>query len=129
MPKTIDEPFSKAKQTCFRLLKIRPRSRQELQERLTQKNYSPEVIAKVVAVLTGLKLIDDRRFAHDWVSWRLTNSYGKHRIIAELKQKGINDTLITETLNNALTDYNEERIARDLAKKRIHRYHNLETST
>lgn len=128
MPKTIDQPFSKEKQYCFRLLKIRPRSIKELEERLRQRRVSLEVIKSIVAYLSDLGLLDDAKFAHDWIHWRIANGYGKHRIIAELKQKGILDTIIAETIDETLAGYDEERIARDLAQKRIKRYKDLETA-
>ncbi|MFA6378589.1 MAG: regulatory protein RecX [Candidatus Omnitrophota bacterium] len=126
MPKTIDQPFSKEKQYCFRLLKIRSRSIKELEERLRQRRVSLEAIKNVVTYLGDLGLLDDVKFAHDWMNWRIANGYGKHRIIAELKQKGILDTIIAETIDETLVGYDEERVARDLAQKRIKRYKDLE---
>jgi regulatory protein len=129
VPKTIDQQFSKEKQYCFKLLKIRPRSIKELEERLRQRKISLGVIKNVISYLANLGLLDDVKFAHDWVAWRLHNGYGKHRILTELKQKGVPENIIVQTLNEALTDYNEENIANDLAQKRIKRYKNLETDT
>jgi regulatory protein len=129
VPKTIDQSFLKAKQYCFTLLKIRPRSIKELDGRLRQKRYTPELIKKVMATLIDIGLLDDTQFAYDWVTWRMANGYGKHRIVAELKQKGIVDTLIAQTMDQALIGYDEERIANDLAQKRMKRYKNLEPVT
>jgi regulatory protein len=127
--KILDQSFSKAKQYSFKLLKIRARSSQELKERLRQKHFSLDIVQKLSAELNRLGLLNDTKFAQEWVAWRLNNAYGKHRIIAELKQKGIAEPLIAKTLATALIDYSEETVAFSLAHKRAQRYSNLDTPT
>ena len=120
------EEFSKAKSTAFRLLKIRSRSEHEIKERLKRKTISPEIVERTVLYLKNQRLLDDQKFARDWINARLTKSYGLRRIAFELKEKGINSELINEELSCAREDYNEENIVRELAKRCKEKYKNTD---
>jgi len=126
MPKTGDQDLFKGKQYCFKLLKIRERSTKELCDRLKERKYPPKAINDIIAYLSDIHLLDDEKFTCNWIKWRINNGYGKHRIIAELKQKGIDDEVVAKALNEALTDYDEEACADHLAQKRVARYRGLE---
>lgn len=126
MPKTIDQEFSKGKQYCFKLLKIRARSTKEIHERLKTRQYTSKTIKEILAYLLEARFLDDMKFTDEWIRWRLNNGYGRHRISFELKQKGIDEKMIKEGLSKAFCDYDEEKAALALMQKRAKRYHQLE---
>jgi len=126
MPKTENQEFSKGKQYCLTLFKIRERSADELKKRLRQKKFSPEIIKQLIAYFRDIQFLDDVRFARRWIEWRINNGYGRHRIALELKEKGVAEDIIIKELNTALLNYNEEEQATNLAQKRLGRYRRLD---
>ena len=80
--------------------------------------------AKINAVIARLKeynFLDDSAFATTFTRLRQENQhYGRRRVQQDLQQKGIHPELVTETLNAAYGDINEETLARQhLARKRL----------
>ncbi|MEJ6951632.1 regulatory protein RecX [Natronospora cellulosivora (SeqCode)] len=106
------------KDKAFNLLSYRDRSIYELKERLLQKGYLEKDILKVIDRLKELDYLNDRRFAFNWVKYRIKNRpRGKLLLKKELMEKGISEEIINDALNN-LYDYELEKgIADKLAKK------------
>ncbi|MCX5680715.1 MAG: regulatory protein RecX, partial [Candidatus Omnitrophica bacterium] len=120
--------FLDAKQYCFRLLRVRQRSKAELATRLKQKKYSIGTTKRILQYLAKISLVDDAKFTREWIEQRLNNNYGKNRIILELKIKGVPDALIDDQLRSALDNYDESEVANRQAQKYIKLYRNLEPS-
>ena len=118
--------LQKAKLIAFRLLKIRGRSEEELKERLRLKNIQSDIINETLGYLKILKLIDDQKFAKDWIHARLNRPFGLRRISIELKRKGISPEIITRELNQARINYEETDIVETLAKQRAIRYTDID---
>ncbi len=94
-----------ARAVAFRYLGYAARSQAEIERRLTRDEYTPEVIAAVIAEFTAQGWLDDTKFAQDWLADRADRKkYGKGRLAAELKRKGVD----RETLNAALEAVDEE---------------------
>ena len=94
--------------------------------RLMQKRVEPgergeEIISTVVARLKEYGYLNDQSFAETYARLRQENEkLGQRRVKQDLKQKGVNDTLIAETLNARYAQTNEEALAREhLDRKRI----------
>lgn len=117
--------LAKAKATVFRLFKFRPRSEQEIIEKLKSKKIAPENIEAAIEYFRKLDYIDDRRFAKAWTASRMTKT-GINRIKFELKKKGIVEDIIQETLRQIPEDYSEIETVLLIAKKRLQKYKNLE---
>ncbi|MGB6180233.1 MAG: regulatory protein RecX [Rhodococcus sp. (in: high G+C Gram-positive bacteria)] len=108
-----------AKDAALRLLTDRARSRVELEQRLTAKGFTDEIIASVLDRLTEIKLVDDRDFAHQWVRSRHTYSgRGKGALRTELRTKGIDAALAAEALDTIEPEDERER-ARELVAKKL----------
>ncbi len=75
--------------TAVRLLRYRMRTVAELRGRLETKGHEPSVVRGILARLEDAGLIDDRRFAREWVFQRTANGYGRIRILRELKARGV----------------------------------------
>lgn len=116
----------KIRDYCFRLLKYRPRSQKEIQERLKRRKYPSDLIKEVVKEFLDAGLIDDKEFVKFWVNWRRqVNPRSKKFIYTELRNKGISKDLIAEGLKE-ISDGNEFSQARELALKRDERLKNIE---
>ena len=113
--------FGKAYDRCLGLLSRRPRSEKEVRDYLRRKGHEDELSDQVVAKLQGAGLLDDGKFAKEWVNWRMmVRPRSKRRLCMELRQKGI----AQEQIDNALTDlsYDAElaQLKELIEKKRTH---------
>ena len=107
----------KARISAFRLLKYRLRSENELRQRLRKKKIPEDIIEETVLFLKEKKFIDDRQFARLWTDSRLRGNLGLRRINIELKQKGLRQELIDETIDEMRRSYDEEKIVYALAQE------------
>ena len=82
-----------------RFLEVRPRSITEVRRQLTRAGYRPELVDGAIERLTELGMLDDAAFATQWVESRdRAHPRGEHALIIELRQKGIEPSIITATL-------------------------------
>ncbi len=115
------------KMRAINLLSYRPRSEYEVRQYLQRLEVNTECIDSVVAWLKEQNLINDREFVARWAENRAaTNPMGRHRLIAELAQKGIDRAIIEETLDQLIELPDEYSCALKLAKKQAWRYRNSE---
>lgn len=110
-----DDDRERASQRALNFLSYRDRSEQEVTTNLTKAGYSQEVIENVIVRLAELSLVDDRKFAKTWVDNR--NEFrprGKRALAYELRQKGIDQLVIEETLGESV---DEDALALKAARK------------
>ncbi len=97
--------FEKARSYALRLLKARIRSERELVERMKRKGYSKEVSEKIASDLKRVGLLNDQRFARlfalDEIELRCK---GPRYIKYKLKMFGVNDELISQTLDEVMEE-------------------------
>ena len=117
---------STARGAALRFLKIRPRSTEELKEKLVLKNFSFDEIEKVVQDLLASGLLDDRAFTKSWINYRLARPFGFRRIVLELKAKGVDQEIIDGALEDLGPEYNPQAIILDLAQRRWQRLPDLD---
>lgn len=79
---------------ALRLLSRRDYASGELRERLKRRGVSDDVAASVIAELMEERMLDDERFAHNFVSYRAARGEGPVRIKAELQALGLPGELI-----------------------------------
>ncbi|MCG5433852.1 recombination regulator RecX [Mycobacterium sp. MYCO198283] len=102
-PSTSDDAKreEQARNVCLRLLTARARTRSELEEQLAKRGYANEVTRRVLDRLADVGLIDDAAFAEQWVRSRRQNSgKGKRALVAELKNKGVDDEVISAVIED-----------------------------
>jgi len=106
------------------------RSEAELR-RLMMGRVEPEEsgATKVEAVVLRLKeygYLDDASFAETYARLRQENDkLGQRRVMQDLKQKGVHDSLIAETLESRYGQTDEETLARQhLERKRLRKPEN-----
>ncbi|RDI42810.1 regulatory protein RecX [Aquicella lusitana] len=85
--------------TVLNWLSRRDYSQQEIRQKLKAKSCTPDEIETLIADLLQAGLINDLRFAENFVYWRSKKGYGPHRIAAELQARGIADDVIAEKLS------------------------------
>jgi len=117
---------AQARNTVYRLLKFRIRSEKEIKDKLKAKNVADELIDETVVYFKELGLIDDRRFAREWISSRLLKPFGIKRIRHELEIKGIDCDILEEELKKAFQDDREEEIVFQLARNQAERYKGID---
>jgi len=83
-----------------RLLACREHSCAELRRKLHAKSYDDEIVNKVLDELIQQSLLSDERFTEQYLSSRQKRGFGPVRIKGELRERGINNELISTYLNN-----------------------------
>ena len=90
-----------------------------LRRRVENDEHGELLIETVIAHLKEQKYLNDTHYATTYTSLRKeNNSFGKRRIISELKQRGIHDDIIEKTVTTAYSDGNEEQLARDFLRRK-----------
>ena len=106
---------------ALRLLDHRARSEQELRDRLLEAEFPQASVDTVIADLAESGLIDDRRFAEEWVRQRRTRRGKSRRVLREeLRRKGVSDADCDHALAE-VSDDDEQKLARHVAEDRARR--------
>ncbi len=116
------EEFSKARNKAFKLLSYRERTIKEIEDRLRKKDFSEEVIKAVVDFLLENDYLNEERFAEMWIRSRKNHHpRGRKLIYKELKNKGVNQRIINNALNQYLSSQEELEMAQYLMDKWLRR--------
>ena len=108
-----------AKERALSLLSYRERSATEVDRRLSNDGYPPDVRRDVIDRLIELGLIDDARFALVYARSRFAAGFGTRRVSAELKERGVEDALAKEAIHEASGDVDELSRARAALRGRV----------
>ena len=108
-----------ARALCLRLLTARARTRAELAGQLTKRGYPDDVSTQVLDRLAQVGLVDDADFAEQWVRSRRVNAgKGKRALAAELRNKGVDNDVITAALADAGAERERaEQLVRDKLRR------------
>jgi regulatory protein len=94
-----DDAIETAHQLVLNLINYRIRSSKEIEQYLKKKGIAVEVIAEEMVRLQQSGLVDDESFSRLWVENRLEFRPRSRRVLMmELRQKGVSNQLIQETL-------------------------------
>ena len=85
---------------ALRYLSRREYACEELRRKLEQRGVEGSTAEAVVIDLAEQNLVSDERFAESWARVRVQKGYGPMRIRADLRQKGVSDTVIAGVLTN-----------------------------
>lgn len=88
---------------------LRPRTEKEMREYLTEKGYDEDTVDYVVEKLKSYGYIDDAEFCRVYIDY-VSSRYGKRKIEADLKAKGVSREIIDAALEEA--DDQSEAVAR-----------------
>ncbi|GAB3550374.1 regulatory protein [Actinopolyspora lacussalsi] len=107
-----------ARETVYRLLAVRARSRAELLRALLRGGVAPETAEDVLDKFVAAGLVDDAAFAAEWVRGRhRQRGLGRGALREELRDKGIEEETAAEALHEVDTDSEVER-ARELVRRK-----------
>ena len=84
-----EQRYEKARESAHRILKAREKSSSELLKRLQEKGHDRQSAESVVKRFVDVGLIDDERFRDMYIRSAQYSNKGWHRILQELKQRGI----------------------------------------
>ncbi len=116
-----------ARNRALNWLSFRDRSEQEMRSKLSQAGFEIKIIELVLDDLKRLQLINDEKFALNFVKTRmLTRPMGEYLLKRELSQKGIADELIEKTKIQVFSEQTQFDIARELARKKKKQLQNVE---
>ena len=102
--------------SALTLLQRREHSVMELRRKLLQREFAADHVDAVLQSLREQGLQSDARYAECYLRSRAEKGYGPMRIRQELRQRGVNEDLIGQTLAVAEYDWSEQA-RKVLAKK------------
>ncbi|MEV0083205.1 regulatory protein RecX [Saccharopolyspora sp. NPDC050642] len=124
-----DDPEQLARDTVYRLLAARSRSRSELRKALLRKEIDEEVADAVLQKFVDAGLVDDASFAEEWVHSRQRyQGLGRKALGFELRRKGVDEHLVDAALSTVDVDAEAER-ARELVQRKLRAMANLDHAT
>jgi len=98
--------YSRCKNSAIYSLAMREHSRQELYKKLSQKEYSVDVdLNKLLDELEASDYLSDQRFAESFIRYRISRGQGKVKILNELKNRGVCNSLIDRSLQQSDADW------------------------
>lgn len=99
---TKSDNYTRCKNSAIYSLAMREHSRKELYNKIQKKEYVEGVdVNKLLDELEGKDYLNERRFAESFVRYRTSRGQGSVKISSELYIRGINQNLISQTLENA----------------------------
>lgn len=102
-----------------RLLTSRERSCEEVRKRLLEKGYTEDTVSEVIERACACALLDDNRFAENYIKDKLALRWGKRRIERELFFFGIK----TETIPGYPEEFFSESEQLENALAALERHH------
>jgi len=78
-----------ARRVALRLLAPAPLTCDQLRRKLHTRGFPADVVVSLVAELQGRHLLDDGEYARRWIEQRRARGYGRLRIVAELRERGV----------------------------------------
>lgn len=99
------------------LLARRDHSRKELARKLLNKGHEEPAVMEALQGLANERLLDDGRYAESYIQSRAAKGYGPLRIRMELQERGVDDALVADYLDEREPSWRER--ARAVRGKRF----------
>ena len=115
-----EKELDRARNAAYRCLTYRPRSSAEIEAKLRDKGFDEAVIHNTLSGLVRLGYLDDEKFARLWAESRVRlRAFGRRRIDRELREKGIDPSIVQEALDEIFTVEQEIDIAEKAAARKV----------
>ena len=106
--------------TALRILTRRDHSRAELRKRLTDKGFDAEQVETTLQRCLDLGYLDDARYALTRATSLMNQGRAVgHRVLADLRQRGVSEELAEQALAAAREACDEETLLADLLTRRF----------
>jgi len=99
------DPVNEARHHAVRLLVNREHSYYELHLKLVQKGHDSTSVSIALDDLVTRGKLSDERFAEMFITSRVNRGSGPNKILAELLQKDISDSIIFQGLKDCQVDW------------------------
>lgn len=109
--------FTKARDKAFDILSRKPLSKKELADKLGEKGYDEAIIFEVTEELVSLGYIDDAEYAALFLEHCRSKMWGMKKIRYEMKQKGLDEEIISEALSVLDDDECEDEMVELICSK------------
>jgi regulatory protein len=120
------DPEDVARAIVLKQLSMAPRSRQQLADKLRQRNCPEDVATRVLDRMEAVGLVDDEAYAQMVVrSKQATRGLSKRALAHELRDKGVADATIDDALGSIDAE-SERALAEQLAQKTMRRLAGLD---
>ena len=101
--------FAKARETAIKYLNFKPRTKKEIILKLQEKEYSFDIIQRVISLLEKYDYINDYNYAGCFLRDKFNlKGFGIKRIKFELKQKGVSENIINQVIEENSIDETEK---------------------
>lgn len=110
----LEDEKGKAMDKAVKYISSTLKTTKQIREYLKKKEYSPATIDYVIDKMKEYKYLDDEGYARAFVS-TYSNKYGKVKLVAALKSKGISDSVIESVFASDELDM-EDSLKRVAAK-------------
>lgn len=104
-------------ETTLQFLNRRDRSTHEVRQHLTAKGFDREEIKDELETLKDFRYLDDERYCENYFRYAVAKGRGPGRITAELKEKGLDSSLIQDFVNKSFDRDAEKEAAMREAQK------------
>jgi regulatory protein len=112
---------------ALRLIELKPRSVHEIRDKLAKKGIDKAEIEAVILTLETIGLLDDVKFARDWIENRQHfRPMGVIRLRQELFAKGIDREIMDQAIADYKSNTDEFPAALDLARRKMKLYRKLD---
>ncbi|MBB3116566.1 regulatory protein RecX [Corynebacterium bovis] len=106
-----EEILAPVKARARRLVDHRDRSAHELRTRLIDAGFDDRAVSAVVDACVANGMVDDARFAREWVRQRHRNQHRSAAVLRrELRDKGVDDGVIEDALAQVTADDEREAV-------------------
>ncbi|MGO3153686.1 MAG: regulatory protein RecX [Galactobacter sp.] len=121
-PLSDDEALHLARAVGLRLLNAQPRTRQELRQKMAERDVPILAIEQALDEFQKYRYLDDAAFAKAWVESRVrSKGFARGRLSQELRRKGVDQELIQEALDQIEPEDEKHRCEEMALKKLGHR--------
>jgi len=111
---------ARAFQRAVKLLAAKPRSIEELRERLAERCSSKTVVETVIARLREYGYLDDERYALGYASSKVRQQpIGRRRLELSLARKKVDRSVADEALDQVFAETPEEALLDQALEKRV----------
>lgn len=114
------DQYLRGKEKALRLLSLRSRTRAEIKTALGALSIDSTIRSGLIKELEELGLIDDRRFAREYVRVKTdVKRMGPHRLRHDMKRLGIAGEIVEEILDASFDSQRQETMAWDLVSRKL----------